>query len=336
MNGDPSDPDPDPDAVAACRYARLRSGRMTEAEHGALAAWRLANPGHAAAWARVDGLWRAMGDVGDDPAILALREAARSRAPMSEPVRWRSYAGIAAAAALVIGLSTMLPRLHAPTPAAAIAYAQPREIVTARGQQARLDLEDGSTIMIAPQSRVLIGPWDTERRVTLVSGEAYFKVAHATQRFVVHAGGASVTAVGTDFTVARDGGDVRTMLEHGRIRVVPDERSAAGTLVEAGHALTIRNGGIVTQRAVDPVAETDWMRGELVFAGTPMSAAVARYNRYAARPVRIDGERLARTPVTGRFLIGGPSGFVGMMAAAGIVRVARDDPDGIVLAAPSR
>lgn len=327
--------DDTPGEAAAIWYARLHSGEMTEVEHRALADWRLADPANAAAWAQVSGIWHAMAAICDDPAVLAMRAAACPPAPDRRSIRWGRYAGVAAAAGLVVAISaTLSPR---PTPPAMeIAYAQPREIITSAGQQGHVALPDGSMLIVAPQSRVRLGPWDSERRVTLLQGEAHFDVAHAPRRFVVHADGASVTAIGTAFTVARDGTNVRTVLERGRIRVSADGGRKESVFVDPGHAVTIANGRIVGTKAVDADDEGSWTHGELVFAGAPLAKAVARYNRYAARPIRILGPGVAKMPITGRFRIGGKSGFVDMISAAGIARVLRDDPQGIVLAAPKK
>ncbi|MEG3123831.1 FecR family protein [Sphingomonas sp. GB1N7] len=327
--------DDTPEGMAAAWYTRLRSGEMTAAEHLELANWRLAGPANAAAWAQVESIWQAMDTIGDAPAVLAMRAAARAPMPDHRSIRWGRYAGVAATAGLVVAISaTLLPRL-AP-PATEIAYAQPREIITSAGQRSHVALPDGSMLIVAPQSRVRLGPWDSERRVTLLQGEAHFDVAHAPRRFVIHAAGASVTAIGTAFTVARDGTNVRTVLERGRIRVSADGGQNESVFVDPGHAVTIANGRIVGTKAVDADEEGSWTHGELVFAGAPLAEAVARYNRYAARPIRILGSGVAKMPITGRFRIGGKSGFVDMISAAGIVRVVRDDPQGIVLAAPKK
>jgi len=67
-------------------------------------------------------------------------------------------------------------------------------------EQRRVTLADGSSLDIAPDSRLRTRITTHRRDVTLERGQAFFAVMHDGVRpFVVHARGLSVTAVGTAF-----------------------------------------------------------------------------------------------------------------------------------------
>src|SRR6202011_1589324 len=92
---------------------------------------------------------------------------------------------------------------------------------TAIGERAAVGLPDGSSIDLNTNSRVWVDYTERRRVIRLERGEAFFKVAHDTQRpFWVHAGDSWVRAVGTAFNVyLRPTGPVVTVSE-GTVNVV--------------------------------------------------------------------------------------------------------------------
>src|SRR5689334_10601164 len=78
---------------------------------------------------------------------------------------------------------------------------QYRIATTTRGQRATLRLDDGTQVILGPASTVRYDVTSRARRVEL-TGLAQFRVVHdASRPFVVRAGRAEVTDVGTEFTV---------------------------------------------------------------------------------------------------------------------------------------
>ncbi|MEJ1961315.1 MAG: FecR domain-containing protein [Gammaproteobacteria bacterium] len=67
-------------------------------------------------------------------------------------------------------------------------------------------MRDGSAITLNTDSQLRVALTEAERRVDLKQGEAFFEVAKdSTRPFVVEAGRKRVVAVGTKFSVRRDG-----------------------------------------------------------------------------------------------------------------------------------
>ncbi len=74
-----------------------------------------------------------------------------------------------------------------------------------------------------------------ERRIELQEGEAYFTVAKDPGRpFVVEAGDKRVVAIGTQFAVRREGGEVRVVVTEGSINLQGDRsaRLAVGAVAQ--------------------------------------------------------------------------------------------------------
>src|SRR3546814_6765754 len=79
-----------------------------------------------------------------------------------------------------------------------------------------------------------------ERHVELLSGRAFFKVAHNPSRpFTVTAAGKRVRAIGTAFEVSMNGGEVAVVLAEGKVRVEEVEKAGNGTDMTPGRQLVI-------------------------------------------------------------------------------------------------
>jgi transmembrane sensor len=90
---------------------------------------------------------------------------------------------------------------------------------TAVGGLEAVPLRDGSKVTLNTDTDVRIELSPSERRVDLRRGEAFFDVAHdATRPFVVRAGDKRVVAVGTKFSVRRDGNEMWVVVTEGMVR----------------------------------------------------------------------------------------------------------------------
>ncbi|MBL8264966.1 MAG: FecR domain-containing protein [Steroidobacter sp.] len=81
-------------------------------------------------------------------------------------------------------------------------------------------MEDGSQLTLGGASTVLADLSETKRTVQLTSGEALFDVAHDPSRpFVVIAGDARITAIGTAFSVRHTGSRIHVAVASGIVAV---------------------------------------------------------------------------------------------------------------------
>jgi transmembrane sensor len=212
-------------------------------------------------------------------------------------VRWgpadRSpLVAIAAALVIAIGLGLMIGQQSRRREA-------PRVFLTARGQRATLRLDDGTRVVLAPASRLTV-----DGRSATLDGEAFFTVVHdARAPFVVHAGRAIATDLGTRF-------DVRAYPEDSTVRVAVDEGQVAVTAVAAGHTQPIALAGgeaaTVTpsgEAAVDRGVENigAWTTGRLELHNTPARDAVRALARWYDVDLRLGDSTLAAVPLTASF-----------------------------------
>src|SRR5437868_1539790 len=150
------------------------------------AVWLAADPRHRNAFDAVERMWSSMGNAHADPRILdlrgeALRESARPRV---------TRMAAAAIVLMVIGsVFFVAPQLREfATRGASGVYH------TAVGERSTVTLSDGSSVTLNTNSRIEVTFMRGERRVHLLSGQAWFRVAKNPARpFIVEAGDQQVT-----------------------------------------------------------------------------------------------------------------------------------------------
>ena len=309
-------------------YAMSLSDVVTDAELEALDAWLAADPRHERAYRRiaelerrvrslpslaglarvpiateVESMWQAVsteGPLGATAPVAANdvddteTEIGRARS-RRRSWRWGTGGALAASIALMLGVGVFE---GAPTGS---------PVATAIAQTRVLTLADGSRVTLGPSSRILTEIDAKGRRVTLLSGEAFFEVAHDTSRpFWVEAGDARIQVVGTKFDVTRSAGRVQVSVLEGVVKVHEPSamlgQSAVRVLRASQAVETADSAGVFAAPPslpviVDPVPAGDWRNGRLTYIDARLGDVVADLNRYYAPGVRLADPSLADTRV---------------------------------------
>lgn len=311
---------------AAEWFARMRRQSVSAQSLRDFREWRR-DETNAAAFAQVQSTWETAGELANDPDIQAatdkaLEEPTRSRATLP-PARviWTGLGALFIAVLLSSGWMWWQAR---PTWSTGV------------GEQRRVVLADGSRVRLNTDSAVRVRFADTQRRLELVRGEAFFEVAHdAARPFTVSAGDARIRALGTQFDVRRDGDAVRVSLVQGRVQVGTSERPQLAVLTP-NQALTIRGGAVSAAAPTTLTEAAGWTTGRLTFRETPLAAAVAEANRYSRKKVRIDGPAsLDAEPVSGVFDAGDTEAFAAALQGVFGLQVAAKTDTEIRLAPQS-
>jgi transmembrane sensor len=210
------------------------------------------------------------------------------------------------------------------------------------GGLASVPLADGSQVTLNTDSQIRIALTDTERRVELGHGEAFFEVSKdAARPFVVRAGNKRVIAVGTKFSVRRDGDDIEIVVTEGKVRV--EDRAAghgsradgsADVFLMPGSIARVDEAGVLVQRKTLPEAEEQlsWRTGVLMFRDQSLGEAAAEFNRYNVRKIVIRDPTIASLKIEGNFRATSVEAFVRLLESGFPVR-AEVHADQIVLAA---
>ncbi len=297
-------------AEAAAWVVRLQGEGRTAATEAAFKVWAQ-TPAHAAAFSRATEIWELVpGAAGRTPQ--------RAREP-------RTVARLAALAAVVAVLLA----------GGRLALGWRPTYATTIGEQRVVVLSDGSRVALNTDSRLIVDYSGPVRRVRLERGEALFDVAKNARRpFIVQAGDEAVRAIGTSFSVRRQGDRVSVTLVRGRVEVSQKAEAQARpvpvAVLEPGQRLTVtRKDGIQLDR---PRIETAiaWRQGKIIFEDTALADAVAEVNRYGAAQVIVGDPALAGLRVSGVFQTQQPAEFAEAIAALHHLRIERTD-DALVL-----
>jgi transmembrane sensor len=198
------------------------------------------------------------------------------------------------------------------------------------GMIAPVALADGSRITLDSNTRIQVALGKDRRRIRLDRGEALFDVAKDPSRpLIVEVANKRVTAVGTEFSVRRDSDDITVLVKGGRVRIESGDEHFAGraTELEAGGEASSRGAEVVVERV--SLEEVDralsWRDGYLVFDATPLSQAVAEFNRYRVQKIEIRDPSIETIRVGGRFRCTDAEAFLTLLQQGFPVAVTRDE-----------
>lgn len=216
-------------------FVRMSSNLDDVDKNAEFVDWLSADPIHLVAYQAVEDLWSLAGDFGHRSEVLIARQKIRGQ------VRKKAYEKAASTPVCVSGRS-IRQRLWQPAAMAAsmmlvlfssVLFTSDLQVLwdqvlwddgvymTDIGEQKSITLEDGSTIVLDTQTKVVTAYSDTMRYIVLEKGQARFDVAKNPDRpFVVEAGNGTITAIGTAFVVSKRGNsEVLVTLIEGKVAV---------------------------------------------------------------------------------------------------------------------
>jgi len=292
--------------------------------------WLAASPAHEAAWAdlgHVSDVAATMSPVYAkqwSPFIATLR-APQALAP-SERSRGRRFPrrlAIAAVMAVAAGLAivsapTLLLRVEA-------------DYLTRVAEQRHIELPDGSQVTLAPDSAMAVSYEPGERRVRLLSGEAFFQVKSNPDRpFRVVARTVEAEVLGTIFDVRLESEEVTVSVREGSVRVAAD---GAGERLGPGHSVRVSPDGNVSRTSSAPQLVGAWRQGQLYLEEQRLGDAIVQLRRYFNGMILITDEALADRRITGAYNLADPEHALRGMARAHGATVRRITPWLLVMSA---
>lgn len=268
--------------------ARLHADDVSAGDRTAFESWISASPENRAEYelcALTFGLARSLPDAPDLHATLRLTSSSEK---CEQPSALKRRYWFAAAAVILICAVGLL-----------IWSAAHSAYVTGVGEQKLISLQDGTTVQLNTASSVRVTLDDSQRRVTLNRGEAFFNVAQEAARpFIVQAGSTQIRVMGTKFNVRLDGDKTSVTVLEGRVRVdgldlLPGETARA--------AASIRP---TKMAAVNASKLTSWREGKIYFDYEPLSKVLQEVNRYSQTQFVIDGPQAQALRLSGVFRTG--------------------------------
>ncbi|MFO7260374.1 MAG: FecR domain-containing protein [bacterium] len=278
--------------------ARYLSGECDAAEAAAFEAWLDRRPDRRREYELIRLAWERAGayrfPARAEEALLRVAAragvgrsvGARRRVLARDPRRRAAFLRLAAVLALAIGPAAFLwiQRQRAGDGREPDVV---QEYATKRAQRATLRLPDGSTVVLAPESRVWVANRPGCSRCTVqLEGEALFRVERDPgRRFLVRTHGAETEVLGTTFLVQADRdepGVTEVVVVEGQVALRPLESEGdTGELrLGRGEAARVVDGRLEVLDSVDVSSRVAWAEGRLEFHRQPFSRVAAELGRW--------------------------------------------------------
>jgi transmembrane sensor len=307
--------DPAAEETAALWAARLDGATLSPAARADLDAWLAEHPAHRVLLSQYcqlnADLERQLPLVaGDEPVLTSAAYSDSRDTRRMGSRRFAAWAGaaLAAAAAVVLLLTLLRPGTQFETVASAV------------GQRQELTLADGSRVELNAQTALVVHVSRTERRVRLAAGQAFFSVRKDEARpFIVETPAGSVRVTGTQFDVRSETeSSLEVVVAEGSVQVRPGGAMGSATPpigLTAGQKLSASRSAEPHVETLSSAALADalaWRRGQIVFVGTPLREALARFARYHGRGLTAT-PLAAELSIGGRFQLNDLDGFLGSL-----------------------
>jgi len=280
------------------------------ADARAFEVWRR-DPRHAVAFAQAQAAWERMAQSasGTEP----VRPAAPPASFEARPSRRM----------LLRAASIALPVLAVGGAAAVLMDRSTAYAATAVGEQRRFSPADGITVELNTDSRIGWRQSGLGCELWLERGEAALSIeSRDGAAALLHCAGQAMLLAPGSYNARDDGASAALMVIEGRATV-----RGTATAARPGEAIRLEPGRArliaASPEAIEAAAA--WRRGEIVFNGETLGAALAEYNRYLEHKLVPADPSVAALRIGGRFETARPEAFLGAIESAlGLEAVRRE------------
>lgn len=252
--------------------------------------WRARSPDHEVAWREAMEIYGMTGKVMRD----------QRRATSSKISRRSLLTGSAAGLAVIAAGALFGPQL--------ILQAQ-ADFMTTSAQLKDVSLSDGSQVTLGPDTAIRLRFGESERRIELLAGMAFFDVKSDPARpFIVQTGDLTATAVGTAFDVSNDAGYLTVSVDHGLVAIRLTGANDALTPLGQGDWLSFNEQTHNFERGNRDASQiAAWRQGLLVAERDTIASVVARIARWQSGRVLLAQSGFGAQRISGVFDLNNPA-----------------------------
>ncbi|MDH4980713.1 FecR domain-containing protein [Hyphomicrobium sp. D-2] len=200
------------------------------------------------------------------------------------------------------------------------------DYATGTGEVRRIELADGSEVYLGASSAITVDLSAEARRVSLLSGQAFFEVAPNQHRpFAVIGNGVETRVLGTAFDVRVLSDGATIAVDHGSVAVGQVGASASDGPLGPGDwaRVDIANGAIERGTGADAGA---WRDGKLVAIDEEVDSVVDELRRYYSGRIVILSASLGQQRVSGVYRLNDPIAALRAVAEANGASVQQISP----------
>jgi transmembrane sensor len=182
---------------------------------------------------------------------------------------------------------------------------QMRQVTTERGRKLKVELVDGSQVILNANSKLEFPEQFNGSREVYLEGEAFFQVAHdPAHPFIVHTRAANTTVLGTSFNVKlTEGQGTQVTLVEGKVDVAtfPGKNTPAQhiTLMPNQQAIVRKGNDTIEVHPVDVSAFVDWKDNILRFDNIRLDQAAALLEDWYNVDITLENAALANCTING-------------------------------------
>ncbi len=311
---------------AAAWVLRLRDSEDSDEDLKAFADWLAADETHLSLFNDAEALMDALQGNEAEPRLMELQKSALDRAPpekrpLASPGR-RQFLAAAAAGIAAVGVGFLWWTRSG---------GKSETFATGIGEQRDIQLADGSQVKLDALTTLKVAYSPGQRRLQLMSGRAFFKVAKDKNRpFKVEVDARNVVALGTAFSVERAAHGMTVVLHEGRVAV--SDPAQAQPIEMAPNQLLVLQDNTPPEllKAVNINRALAWRDGQIVFDNVSLGEAIVRMNAYSKTQIEASaagaaGAHMTGLRVSGAFTAGDSNGFAEAMAAYFNLKIVRDN-----------
>ena len=202
------------------------------------------------------------------------------------------------------------------------------DFITGANEMPVITLEDGSEIQLNASSAIAVNFTDRRRTIRLLRGQAFFQVAHATERpFSVVAGTARVTALGTAFDVRYGNDDTQVIVTENAVEIeLEGDRNDPLRLKQGEQAIYDYANKETTVSPVNNLVALAWKRGQIAVDNAPLSKVVEEMNRHFYGRIVVTSSGLANRRISGTIKVANTDEALNFLAKALGIKTTRLGP----------
>ncbi len=181
------------------------------------------------------------------------------------------------------------------------------EMITGKGQRARLKFSDGSEVILNSASKIKFpNKFSGKKRMVYLDGEAYFKVVHNENfPFQVKISSGTIKDIGTEFNVKawKQDGTVDVTVKEGKVAVLSEnEKHNKIVYLSKGQSSKLTETGVFTQpESVNIERKLGWLKGNLYFENSTLNDVFKMIDRSYGFNCTIEDSALLSLHLTANF-----------------------------------
>jgi transmembrane sensor len=307
--------------VAIGWFIRIKDAEADDPLRSKFEQWLMANVAHQQAYADISKVWESFDSTDDlvKLADIADQDAFFQQATHSKKIK-NVIAGAMAAVAIGMGGLLGFQTWHAQPTMQIIAQAESGQVKSQR-------LEDGTLMTMNTGTDIEVTYYRDRRLVTLKRGEAIFEVSRDESRpFIIDSGKAKITVLGTRFAVNRLSKLVRVSVDHGTVKVEPQnaERSThtSALILHDGEVAEVKHDNTKPSHSHHQASDAfAFEKGMVIFEEADLDEIAETLSRYRKLPLVAEQPVSSKVHISSMLKTNAIETFINQMPELAPVRI---------------